>query len=121
LESLNTSVHGGITGLETLDKSVDGGMSWSHSLFEDMGVSAGCVSEVVVDPQDSGNLYAAFWYGGVFKSTYAGTTWKAANSGLSLGTFLSVYNALALAIDLGSPSTVIQCRPRVSSRAVMEE
>jgi photosystem II stability/assembly factor-like uncharacterized protein len=93
-------------GLETLHKSVDGGMSWSHSLFKDMSVSAGCVLELVVDPQDSDNLYAAFQYGGVFKSTDAGTTWKAANSGLSLGTSLSVYNALALAIDPGSPGTV---------------
>jgi photosystem II stability/assembly factor-like uncharacterized protein len=92
-------------GLGTLHKSVDGGMSWSHSLFKDMGVSASCVLELVVDPQDSGNLYAAFQYGGVFKSTDAGTTWKAANSGLSPpGTPFS--SAVALAIDPGSPSTV---------------
>jgi photosystem II stability/assembly factor-like uncharacterized protein len=91
--------------LGTLHKSVDGGMSWSHSLFKDMGVSAGCVLELVVDPQNSGNLYAAFYYGGVFKSTDAGATWKAANSGLSPGDG-SVYQAVALAIDPGSPSTV---------------
>src|SRR5262249_41151776 len=91
-------------GLGTLHKSVDGGMSWSHSLFKDMGVSAGCMLELRVDPQDSGNLYAAFQYGGVFKSTDAGATWKAANSGLSPGTPFS--SAVALAIDPGSPSTV---------------
>ena len=95
-------------GLETLHKSVDGGMSWSHSLFKDMGVSAHCVLALVIDPQNSGNLYAAFQYGGVFKSTDAGATWKAANSGLSPGLSPSglYYNAVALAIDPGSPSTV---------------
>jgi len=96
-------------GLETLHKSVDGGMSWSHSLFKDMGVvSADCVLALVIDPQKSGNLYAAFQYGGVFKSTDAGATWKAANSGLSPGLSPSgpYYNAVALAIDPGSPSTV---------------
>ena len=99
-------MHGGITGLETLDKSVDGGMNWSHSLFKRMGVFPGCVLELVVDPQNSGHLYAAFLYGGVFKSTDAGATWNAANSGLIPGNAVAVYNAVALAIDPVSPSTV---------------
>ena len=95
-------------GVETLHKSVDGGMSWSHSLFKDMGVSARCVLALVIDPQNSGNLYAAFQYGGVFKSTDAGATWKAANSGLPVGAWPGdpYYNAVALAIDPSSPSTV---------------
>jgi photosystem II stability/assembly factor-like uncharacterized protein len=88
-------------GLETLHKSVDGGMNWSHSLFKNMGVLAACASELVVDPQNSGHLYAAFQYGGVFKSTDAGATWNAANSGLTPRAV-----AFALAIDPGNPSTV---------------
>jgi photosystem II stability/assembly factor-like uncharacterized protein len=97
--------------VETLNKSVDGGMNWSHSLFKNMGVLAVCVSELVVDPQDSRNLYAAFQYGGVLKSTDAGATWNAVNSGLTPGTSFPVYNAVsayyavAFAIDPGSPSS----------------
>jgi hypothetical protein len=89
-----------------LHKSVDGGTNWSHSLFKRMGVFPGCVLELVVDPQNSGHLYAAFLYGGVFKSTDAGATWNAANSGLIPGNAVAVYNAVALAIDPVSPSTV---------------
>jgi len=81
-----------------------------------MGVLASCVFELVVDPQNSGHLYAAFQWGGVFKSTDAGATWNAANSGLIPGTSFSVYHAVALAIDPGSPSTVY----RVSSSGVFK-
>ena len=62
-------------GEETLYKSVDGGMSWSHSLFSNIGVSAGCILSLAVDPRNTNNLYAAFQRGGVFKSTDAGATW----------------------------------------------
>ena len=87
-------------GEETLYKSVDGGMSWFHSLFSDMGVSAGCILGLAVDPRNTNNLYAAFQRGGVFKSTDAGATWNVANSGLSAD------DAEALAIDPGSPGTI---------------
>jgi photosystem II stability/assembly factor-like uncharacterized protein len=65
-----------------------------------VGVAAGCILALVIDPQTPANLYAAFQYGGVFKSTDAGATWNAANSGLS------PKNAVALAIDPASPGTV---------------
>lgn len=55
---------------ETLHMSLDGGMSWSDSLFRDLGVSATCVLALAIDPQNPSNLYAAFEFrGGVFKST----------------------------------------------------
>lgn len=98
-------------GVETLRRTVDGGMSWSHSQFKDMGVLAGCVLDLVVDPQNSGHLYAVFLYGGVFKSTDAGATWNAANSGLTSPTSFSGYSAAALAIDPGSSSTVYAVSP----------
>jgi photosystem II stability/assembly factor-like uncharacterized protein len=87
-------------GEETLYKSVDGGMSWFHSLFSNMGVSAGCILGLAVDPRNTNNLFAAFQRGGVFKSTDAGATWNVANSGLSAD------DAEALAIDSGSPGTI---------------
>lgn len=87
-------------GEETLYKSVDGGMSWFHSLFSNMGVSAGCILGLAVDPRNTNNLFAAFQRGGVFKSTDAGATWNVANSGLSAD------DAEALAIDPGSPATI---------------
>jgi photosystem II stability/assembly factor-like uncharacterized protein len=91
-------------GQETLHKSVDGGVSWSDSLFQDLGVSAACVLALVVDPQNTANLYAAFQGGGVFKTTDEGATWSAANSGLPTNGHFS--NAEALAIDPGVPSTL---------------
>jgi photosystem II stability/assembly factor-like uncharacterized protein len=107
---------GGYCATETLHKSVDGGMSWSDSLFQNIGVldeigTMSCVLALAVDPQNSGHLYAAFQDGGVFKSTDAGATWHAANSGLSpipfpLNPGYHPYYAVALAIDPGSPSTV---------------
>jgi photosystem II stability/assembly factor-like uncharacterized protein len=97
---------------ETLRKSVDGGLTWTDSLFKDLGVPATCVVALVIDPQTPANLYAAFRYGGVFKSTNAGATWKAANSGLKAANCcLSPWpedspSYVALAIDPGSPGTV---------------
>ena len=93
-------------GTETLHKSADGGSNWSHLLFKDLGVTASCVLSMAIDPQNPGNLYAAFQRGGVFKSTDAGSTWNAANSGLASGTPLSNSSAVALAIDPASPSTI---------------
>jgi photosystem II stability/assembly factor-like uncharacterized protein len=89
---------------ETLRKSVDGGVTWSESRFKDIGVLATCVLALLVDPQNSANLYAAFQDGGVFKSTDAGATWNAANSGLSPD---SPFNTVvALAIDPSNPKTL---------------
>jgi hypothetical protein len=83
---------------------MDGGVIWSDSRFEDMGISASCLIALAADPRNSGQLYAAFQNGGVFKSMDTGATWQAANSGLSLG---SPYRtAVALAIDPGNPGTV---------------
>jgi photosystem II stability/assembly factor-like uncharacterized protein len=99
-------------GGETLNKSIDGGITWSHTVFKDLGVRASCILSLAIDPQNSGELYAAFQRGGVFKSTDAGATWHAANSGLTPGTPPSVFSAVALAIDPGSPSTVYTVSPQ---------
>jgi photosystem II stability/assembly factor-like uncharacterized protein len=97
---------------ETLHKSVDRGMSWTDFLFKDLGVSASCVLALVIDPQSTGTLYAAFEYGGVFKSTDGGTSWNAANSGLL--PIWGSFSAVALAIDPRNPSTLYAVSPRGS-------
>jgi photosystem II stability/assembly factor-like uncharacterized protein len=80
-----------------LPKSTDGGMTWSESLFQDSGISSSCVLALVIDPQHPANLYTAFKYGGVFKSTDAGASWSPVNSGLTDAQGSS--SAVALAID----------------------
>jgi hypothetical protein len=81
----------------SLRKSVDGGLTWSSTPFKDLGISASCILALVIDPQHPANLYAAFSYGGVFKSTDAGASWSPANSGLTDAQGSS--SAQALAID----------------------
>jgi photosystem II stability/assembly factor-like uncharacterized protein len=106
-------------GQETLHKSVDGGMSWSDSLFKDLGISSSCVLALVIDPQSPGTLYGAFEYGGgVFKSTDGGASWSATNSGL-LPVWGS-FSAVALAIDPRNPSTLYAVSPRGSSWGVFK-
>ncbi len=97
-----------------LFKTVDGGLSWSHS---DAGLLPGAVIRVVVDPLTPSTVYAAtvavtFRYtfqmsgGGVFKSTDGGATWSPAGSGLG-GAGESAASLLSdLAIDPQTPSTL---------------
>ena len=58
----------------------------------------------MIDPQHPANLYAAFEYGGVFKSTDAGVSWSPANSGLTDAQGSS--STVALAIDPRNSSTL---------------
>jgi photosystem II stability/assembly factor-like uncharacterized protein len=69
-----------------LFKSIDGGKSWTKILFRNDSTG---ISDVVIDPNDSRTIYAAFWQAGrkpwmlvsggagsgIFKSTDAGATW----------------------------------------------
>jgi photosystem II stability/assembly factor-like uncharacterized protein len=63
-------------------KTTDGAESWdtlSRVPIQPPTDDACCVSAVVIDPQDSNTLYAAYegQLGAVFKSTDAGATWNA--------------------------------------------
>jgi photosystem II stability/assembly factor-like uncharacterized protein len=87
-----------------LRKSVDGGITWSASLFKDLDISSRCVSSLVIDPQHPGNLYVAFENGGVFKSTDTGTSWSSANSGLADAQGST--RVAALALDPRNSSTL---------------
>jgi photosystem II stability/assembly factor-like uncharacterized protein len=78
-------------------KTTDGGMGWSNAssglpldFFE-------FVDSLVIDPQNSGTLYAAVDHGGIFKSTDEGVSW--ANSLMASG-------AKALAINPQDGSTL---------------
>lgn len=62
--------------------SVDGGTTWAPG---NAGLGKGTVGSIVVDPENSNNVYAAlFDQGGVYKSTDGGQTWQSANKGLPL-------------------------------------
>jgi photosystem II stability/assembly factor-like uncharacterized protein len=81
-----------------LYKSTDGGKTWAKILFRNDSTG---ISEVVIDPNDSRTIYAAFWQAGrkpwqlvsggagsgIFKSTDAGANWTeiTRNSGLPTG------------------------------------
>jgi photosystem II stability/assembly factor-like uncharacterized protein len=90
-------------GSETLHKTVDGGATWAHLPFRNLGNSTACISTLAVDAQNAGTLYAAFQFGGVFKSTDGGVSWEAANAGLPTGRGTGV---VALAMDSGTPATL---------------
>src|SRR5262249_41712812 len=94
--------------METLHKSMDGGISWSDLVFKDLGVPATCILDFVIDPQRPSNLYAAFEYGGVFKSDDGGASWVSANSGLPPAWCCvgPSFSAVALAIDPRDPRTL---------------
>ena len=75
---------------------VDAGINtWTTS-----GPQAGRVEQIVVDPVNPSNIYVLIPYGGVFKTTNGGLSWKQANRGnLSIA-------AEHLVIDPLTPSTL---------------
>jgi photosystem II stability/assembly factor-like uncharacterized protein len=81
-------------------KSLDGGMNWM-----DTQAGIGCLSTIVIDPQNPSTVYAGSWYhGGVYKSTDGGMSWSAVNSGLPSGP--SGVHVDALAVDPKNPGTL---------------
>ena len=61
-------------------KSADGGASWSRLNLP--LESNDFATDLAIDPQDSGVVYAGTASGGVFKSADGGESWSLANSGL---------------------------------------
>ena len=87
-------------------KSTDGGETWSMAaaglpVQSANGKLYSGVTALVIDPTDSGTMYALPALGGIFKSTNGAATWSPVNSGLpddlSIG---------SLAIDPRNPKTL---------------
>ena len=70
----------------------------------DTQVGIGCVSAIVIDPQNPSMVYAGSSSHGVYKSTDGGTTWNAVNSGLP-SILLDVYVS-TLAVDPKNAGTL---------------
>jgi photosystem II stability/assembly factor-like uncharacterized protein len=81
---------------ERLFRTMDGGASWSEVIT---GFVAYNLSNLAIDPQNTGTLYAGTG-SGIWKSTDAGVNWMPANAGLS-ATFIS-----GMAFDAASPGTL---------------
>jgi hypothetical protein len=89
----------GTFGTNFVYKSVDGGVTWTHS---NTGLPPAGVTIVVIAPSNPAMLYATDGVNGVFLSTDGGATWTARNMGLSADEgFIT-----ALAVDPTTPATV---------------
>lgn len=71
-------------GYSHIYKSVDGGANWSDS---SSGISAGDIRQIVVDPANPANVYAAASGSvanpaGVYKSSDGGVTWRSISAGM---------------------------------------
>jgi photosystem II stability/assembly factor-like uncharacterized protein len=94
-------------------KTTDGGKTWKRTLFVD--ADTGC-SDLDVDPQDPGILYAGMWQfrrrpwtfssggkgSGLYKSTDGGETWRPLTRGLPEGE----KGRIAVAVAASRPSVV---------------
>lgn len=89
-------VYGIASGLGSLFRSTDGGLSW-----QDVSPAGGAVlvNGLAIDPGRTAILYSAT-SGGVFKSTDSGRAWHAAGRGLPAGAVTGI------AIDPRAPATV---------------
>jgi photosystem II stability/assembly factor-like uncharacterized protein len=81
-----------------LYRSTNGGTNWQL-------MRAGTATDVIIDPTNPNNVYAAFWADGIYKSTNANDSnpsWTKLTNGLPTGNF----SRLALDISPSSPSTL---------------
>jgi len=92
--STPATVYAGLAG--GLCKSTDGGAHWTSLL----GLGRAQVLALAIDPTSPSVLYAGLHHFLVYKSTDGGSTWGAANSGMT------AKNAWSLAIDPGNPQRV---------------
>ena len=99
-----------------LYKSIDGGVTWKQSdsgLPETTSLNGAtnafifAPNGIAIDPSNPATLYATKFGGGVYKSTDAGATWRAANSGMpSNPAALPMCCTNGLVIDPGNANTL---------------
>lgn len=94
-------------------KTIDGGETWSHSLF--VNDFTGCV-DLAIHPNNPNILYACMWTaerkphtlidgsasGGLYKSTDAGKTWNKVKNGLPSG----VLGKMGVSISTANPDII---------------
>src|SRR3989442_732771 len=79
------------------------GISWTlqetsfaeTNVWTNIGPEGGTINILAVDPQNPRTVYAGSWFGGIYKSTNAGSSWV--KSGPTAATF-------ALVIDPSNPA-----------------
>lgn len=71
-----------------------GGAAWTN-----IGPHPAAITAIVADPHGSGTIYMSTIAGGVLKSVDAGTTWSAANNGLT------DFAMISLTMDASGPQT----------------
>ncbi|HJW90694.1 MAG TPA: hypothetical protein VJ436_08645 [Anaerolineales bacterium] len=55
---------------------------WKTVPHDWIGPEGGLITALVIDAQNSSNVFAGSWDGGVYQSTNGGATWKRASQGL---------------------------------------
>lgn len=76
----NNTMFMGTNPADSLYKSYDGGKSWNRFLINGEGY---IVTDIVIDPNDTNNIYISTPGWGVFRSTNSGEAWSSLNEGLS--------------------------------------
>jgi photosystem II stability/assembly factor-like uncharacterized protein len=83
------------SGVPALYKSMNGGATWNQ-----LAVSVGqdCMSDVLINPNDSNEVYAVGCYGTFLKSTNDGTNWTTLSLTRTFGTGNFPYDYLGLGV-----------------------
>jgi photosystem II stability/assembly factor-like uncharacterized protein len=89
-------------------RSIDSGTTWVHLTN---GLPTSSATDVVIDPTTPTTAYAAFWAGGIYKTTNADAAnpvWTQLTSGLPSATAAAPngFTRIALAISLSNPQTL---------------
>ncbi len=88
-------------------RSLDGGVNWTQMTNGLPSISAPVrgATDIVIDPNSPNTVYAAFWAGGVYRTSNANAaspTWTKLTNGLPIGNF----SRIALGVAPSSPQTL---------------
>lgn len=77
----NPLYHDGLSSSSAIIKTIDGGETWTRVHERVAEVRSGAIQQIVADPNDFNNLYAAVKEYGILKSVDKGETWKPFTNG----------------------------------------